>query len=120
MILLTGGSFKMPLSEALAVSLIGIITVIIILAIIAVLINLVSNIIRTVESKASTSEKTPTPASSTVYPNKAEYQGQIELMGTDEKDAAVIMAIVSAQSGIPLSRLNFKSIREKKGETNND
>ena len=36
--------------------------------------------------------------------------GNLELVGTDEKTAAVIMAIVSDKSGIPLNRLQFKSI----------
>ena len=38
-------------------------------------------------------------------------QGELELIGTDEKTAAVIMAIVSDKSGIPLNRLSFKSIK---------
>ena len=36
--------------------------------------------------------------------------GDLELAGVDEKTAAVIMAIVSDKSGIPLNRLQFKSI----------
>ena len=36
--------------------------------------------------------------------------GSVELVGTDEKTAAVIMAIVSDKSGIPLNRLQFVSI----------
>lgn len=38
-------------------------------------------------------------------------QAEPELVGTDEKTAAVIMAIVSHKTGIPLNRLKFKSIR---------
>ena len=37
--------------------------------------------------------------------------GELDLIETDEKTAAVIMAIVSNKSGIPLNRLSFKSIR---------
>ncbi len=37
--------------------------------------------------------------------------GQVDLIETDEKTAAVIMALVSHKSGIPLNRLSFKSIR---------
>ncbi len=37
--------------------------------------------------------------------------GELELIETDEKTAAVIMALVSYKSGIPLNRLSFKSIR---------
>ena len=38
------------------------------------------------------------------------YTGPV-LEGVDEKEAAVIMAIVSDKTGIPLSRLKFESIR---------
>ena len=34
-----------------------------------------------------------------------------EIVGADDKTAAVIMALVSHQTGIPLNRLSFKSIR---------
>ena len=50
-------------------------------------------------------------------------QGELELVDTDEKTAAVIMAIVSKKSGIPLNRLSFKSIKlidEKKGDGSDD
>lgn len=115
-------SMKMPLSEALAVSLIGITTVILILAIIAVLILLVSKAIRAIEAKAS-SAKEETPATAPAVPvTEGTSAGQIDLINTDEKEAAVIMAIVSKKSGIPLERLSFKSIRlmedEKKGDEN--
>ena len=117
-------NLKMPLSEALAVSLIGITTVIIILAIIACLIILVSKVIRAIEAKASVSKKKAAPAPSAVSPAAApvagQSQGQVDLIGVDEKEAAVIMAIVSNKSGIPLERLSFKSIKliedEKKGD----
>ena len=113
-------SMKMPLGEALAVSLIGIITVIVILAVIAVLILLVSKAICAIEAKAS-SAKAETSAPAPVAPvTEGASAGQVELIGTEEKEAAVIMAIVSQKSGIPLERLSFKSIKlmneEKKGD----
>lgn len=37
--------------------------------------------------------------------------GKLKLQDVDEKTAAMIMAIVSDESGIPLSELCFKSIR---------
>ena len=59
--------------------------------------------------------KTPaTPAAQPTAPTQvsgpAASSGDLELVGTDEKTAAVIMAIVSDKSGIPLNRLQFKSI----------
>ena len=109
-------NLKMPLSDALATSFIGITTVICILAVIAVLIILVSKAIRALE-KAATKKvpETPvaaTPASPAGVPMPAGMnQGELELINTDEKTAAVIMAIVSDKSGIPLNRLSFKSIK---------
>ena len=40
------------------------------------------------------------------------YPGKLELIGTDEKTAAMVMAIVCDESGIPANELIFKSIRE--------
>ena len=115
-------SMKMPLSEALAVSLIGIVTVILILAIIAVLILLVSKTIRAIEAKTATSKTEPVTSASAAPVTEGISAGQVDLVNTDEKEAAVIMAIVSKQSGIPLERLSFKSIKliddEKKGDEN--
>ena len=37
--------------------------------------------------------------------------GTLNLYKTDEKTAAVIMAIVSKESGVPLNRLKFNSIK---------
>lgn len=117
--LLLSSSLKMPLSEALAVSAIGIITVMIILATIALLIILVSKGIRAIEAAAT--KKAPEAAAPVAAPAAvpAVSQGQVELIDTDEKEAAVIMAIVSNKTGIPLERLSFKSIKlldEKKGD----
>ena len=111
-------NLKMPLSDALATSLIGITTVIAILAVIAVLIILVSKVIRAVEGAASKKAPaapvaaTATAAAPAGVPMPAGMnQGELELINTDEKTAAVIMAIVSDKSGIPLDRLSFKSIK---------
>lgn len=111
-------SVKIPIGQALAVSLIGIVTVILILAVIACLILLVSKIIRAIEKKtADTAEKSsPSTAPQGIPMPEGMMQGEIELIGTDEKTAAVIMAIVSKKSGIPLNRLNFKSIKLLNGE----
>lgn len=107
--------------DALAVSLIGICVVMSILAIIAVLIILVSKVIRTVEAKAtkaSAAKDEPAAPAAACAPEGVN-NGEVELIGTDEKTAAVIMAIVSEKCKIPLNRLSFKSIRfleeEKKG-----
>ena len=107
---------KMPLTDALATSFIGIITVILILAVIAGLIILVSKVIRSIEAAAAkkkpVAEAPATVSAPTGIPMPAGMnQGELELIDTDEKTAAVIMAIVSDKSGIPLNRLSFKSIK---------
>ena len=110
-------NLKMPLTDALATSVIGITTVICILAVIAVLIILVSKVIRAFEGMASKkAPEAPVAATTTAAPAGVPMpagmnQGELELINTDEKTAAVIMAIVSDKSGIPLNRLSFKSIK---------
>ena len=51
-------------------------------------------------------------AQSSAQPAKqASVSNGPEIVGADDKTAAVIMALVSHKSGIPLNRLSFKSIR---------
>ena len=111
-------SIKMPIGEALLTSLIGIATVMCILAAIAGLIILVSKAIRGIEASASknkTADRDAATAPSTAPQGipmpEGMNQGELELVNTDEKTAAIIMAIVSDKSGIPLNRLSFKSIK---------
>lgn len=109
-------SIKMPIGEAILRSVIGIVTVICILAVIAGLILLVSKAIRALEAKTASKKAVEAPApaaaASAGIPMPAGMnQGELELIDTDEKTAAVIMAIVSDKSGIPLNRLSFKSIK---------
>ncbi len=109
-------SIKMPIGEAILRSVVGIVTVICILAVIAGLILLVSKVIRAFEAKTAgkkTEEASaPAAAAPAGVPMPAGMnQGELELIDTDEKPAAVIMAIVSDKSGIPLNRLAFKSIK---------
>lgn len=109
-------SMKMGIGEALLTAVIGISTVLMILAIIALLIMLVSKVIRAIESKTAKPAKAGAPVSPTGAPTAAplpdtESQGELVLENVDEPTAAVIMAIVSNKSGIPLNRLCFHSIK---------
>lgn len=109
---------QLPMSEALSISITGIIVVMLILALLAVLVLLLSKGVRAVEAKA----KKNGSAESTVSDNTAvapipapvvsnASSGNLVLENTDDKTAAVIMAIVSNESGIPLNRLQFNSIK---------
>lgn len=111
-------SVKMPLGQAVMTAVVGIITVLLILALIDVLIMVVSKVARVIDSKlgknkqpvSSAPSGADAPPQGTPLP-ETQSQGSLTLIGTDEKTAAVIMALVSYQSGIPLNRLSFKSIK---------
>ncbi len=62
-------------------------------------------------ASAPAEEKKQTPAAAPVAAAVGVSSGELDLVDTDEKTAAVIMALVSYKSGIPLNRLSFKSIR---------
>ena len=114
--------FQLPNPDDFLTAVLGVTVVMATLALIAVSILIISKIIRFVESKAKkTIKATPAPAPKAAAPvavADGTNNGEVELIGVDEKTAAVIMAIVSQQSDIPLNRLSFKSIKlvdEKKG-----
>lgn len=111
-------SLTMP--ETLLIAVAGIIVVMLELALLTVLILGLSKIMRSIESKLGKSSlpeapaapaaapvAAPTPAPAAAVPAMA----GIQLTDVDEPTAAVIMAIISNESGIPLERLSFKSIK---------
>lgn len=121
----SGKGESLSITEALGISVTGIAVVMIILALLAVLVVILSKVIRTVESvskkKAKSKDKSEAEVKLPVAEKKAENKtvaldetqsaGKLDLYKTDEKTAAVIMAIVSNESGIPLNKLQFNSIK---------
>ena len=111
----------MTIGEALNISATGFIVVLIILALLACIIVVLSKVIRVFDGdKKSKINKNVEVLTSVSAPAKAETSAPapqvqlptgLELYKTSEKTAATIMAIVSHQSGIPLDRLLFKSIK---------
>ena len=113
----------------LIVALVGILIVLVELGILAVLIQGISKIVRALEGAVS--KKSAAPAARhhiEVFSTEAFFicfdpdvrlhhcrshnaSAGVQLVGVDEPTAAVIMAIVSNESGIPLNRLSFKSIK---------
>ncbi len=118
--LLTGKTLET--SDVLMVCVVGIIVVIVELALIAFCITGVSKAINGLTKATKKKMKAETPASSAPAAVAAPAQAAApvavavkkdpELIGVDEKSAAIIMAIVSDESGIPLERLAFKSIKK--------
>lgn len=117
-----GIDFQIPAADDFLTAVLGICVVMLALALIAVCILMISKIIRIVETKATkrTEEPVQNSLAATGAPVAAEgvNNGEVDLIGVDEKTAAVIMAIVSQKTDIPLNRLSFKSIKlvdSKKG-----
>lgn len=105
--------FQIPEASDFITAVLGVSVVMLMLALIAVFILLISKIIRTLESKAKKAapEAPAAPAPAGIPMPDGMNNGEVDLIGVDEKTAAVIMAIVSQQSNIPLNRLSFKSIK---------
>ena len=110
------GSVPMPLMESIVLSIIGIFIVFLELSILAGIIVLISKIMRkiTKEKVAPTAKKTPVtntaPPSAVAVPVATAPHG-LTLVDVDEPTAATVMAVVSHQTGIPLNRLDFHSIK---------
>ena len=110
-------------SDVLMVCVVGIIVVIVELALIAFCITGVSKAINGLtkatkkKMKAEANAQTAAPAQTVVSapaaaPVAVAVKKDPELIDVDEKSAAIIMAIVSDETGIPLERLAFKSIKK--------
>lgn len=118
--LLTGKALET--SDVLMVCVVGIIVVIVELALIAFCITGVSKAINGLTKatkKKMKAEANAAPAPAVVAAAPAQTAAPVavvkkdpELIDVDEKSAAIIMAIVSDESGIPLERLAFKSIKK--------
>ena len=104
---LTGESFLIAIS--------GIVIVFIMLAVLCAFIPLISRCVQMVESRGrkAVPAKPAAPAAPApqAAPEGGTYGGEVMLIDVDEKTAACIMAIVSHETGIPLSELIFKKIK---------
>ena len=108
-----GGAMSVP--ESLGVAVVGILVVLAELALLAVFIMLLSKIVGFFTSGKNTNGS-PAPSTVSSEPSgtplpDTRSEGKLDLINVDEPTAAVIMAIVSDESGIPLNRLSFKSIK---------
>ena len=118
----------LTMPETLLVAVAGILVVMAELALITVLILGISRMMRSIEGKLSAASEeapeaaSPVTAAPVVAPVSAPapasapvayVPGRVQLVDVDEPTAAVVMALVSNQTGIPLERLWFKSIKGK-------
>ncbi|MFI3174871.1 MAG: OadG family transporter subunit [Bacillota bacterium] len=114
--------------DALFIALSGLATVFMMLGSLAILITVISKVVTHLETTAKENaakkeeakkEAEPTPAPVVVADAEESdapiihetYRGTIKLIDVDERTAVCIMAIISDETGIPLSELIFKKIR---------
>lgn len=105
--------------ESLLIAISGIVIVFIMLAILCLFIPLISRCVQFFERRgkksapvAKSAAPAPAPqAAPAAAPAGGTYGGEVALIDVDEKTAACIMAIVSHETGIPLSELIFKKIK---------
>lgn len=105
---LSGGAFLVALS--------GIVIVFMMLAILCLMIPVISKIVQSVQrpvvrERVATTQKAAPAAAPAPAPAVTAVSGDVKLIDVDEKTAACIMAIVSHETGIPLSELIFKTIK---------
>lgn len=107
----------MSISESLTVSLFCLALVFFVLSCLFALIKILSKVLNKIQNKnpgISIAKNTtaPAPAEAVEEANTNGIStGELTLINVDEKTAAMIMAIVSHESQIPLSNLCFKSIK---------
>ena len=118
---------SLTMSETLLVAVAGLLVVIAELALITVIILGISRAVKSIEEKLSgngssapetdsvsvTPVVTPAAPAAPVAAPAVSYgmANGVQLIDVDEPTAAVVMALVSDRSGIPLERLAFKSIK---------
>ncbi|MCX7614886.1 MAG: OadG family protein [Clostridiales bacterium] len=105
----------MSMSEAFIVTVAGMVIVMVELALLAVIIVIMSKMIRKLSPDKDVN-KTESAPISPVSPvpiaiSGSTSDGSVILQNIDDKSAAMVMAIVSDDTGIPLNELRFRSIK---------
>ncbi len=106
----------MPIFDSLMVALVGMIVVMAELALLAAIIIVMSKVIHAAtEITAAAKTNSPevfnsAPAAPGTIP-ETQSAGRLDLHNVADKTAAMLMAIVSNEAGIPLNELRFISIR---------
>ena len=124
----------LKVTDALLLALIGIVVVFIVLILLMLIVSLVGNIfdgseklkekhpewndkVQNLKAKMTFWKKDKQEETETVEQPLAKGTcGELKLINTDERDAAMIMAIVADQTNTPLNELRFKSIKRVEDE----
>ena len=105
----TPGEFG--IGNALLVSLIGVSVVLTELALLALCIVIIGKVIGKI-TKKPVAQNVPEVKDDTVPEVSTVGDRKVKLIDVDEKTAAMVMALVSHETDIPLDRLDFKSIKK--------
>lgn len=124
----------LKVTDALLLALIGIVVVFIVLILLMLIVSLVGKIfdgseklkekhpewndkVQNLKAKITFWKKDKEEETETVEQPLAKGTcGELKLINTDERDAAMIMAIVADQTNTPLNELRFKSIKRVEDE----
>ena len=113
-----GGKDDMPLTDALSISVVGFGIVFAVLGFLAIFVFAMGKVFESIgknaekKKEAKAEEIVQNSVKSNEYPLPDNQSvGDLTLINTTEEEAAVIMAITSNKSGIPLNRLKFNSIK---------
>ena len=124
----------LKVTDALLLALIGVVVVFIVLILLMLIVSLVGKIfdgseklkekhpewndkVQNLKAKMTFWKKDKEEETETVEQPLAKGTcGELKLINTDERDAAMIMAIVADQTNTPLNELRFKSIKRVEDE----
>ena len=115
------GDTPMTFARALLIAAVGFLLVFAVLGAIALFVKLMGKGFDAAAKKKAPAAPVPPAAPATMKTQtepalpplpENESAGQLVLTDVTEEEAALIMAIVSSNSGIPLNRLQFNSIRK--------
>lgn len=125
---------RLKVTDALLLALIGIVVVFIVLILLMLIVSLVGKIfdgseklkekhpewndkVQNLKAKMTFWKKDKKEETENVEQPLAKGTcGELKLINTDERDAAMIMAIVADQTNTPLNELRFKSIKRVEDE----
>jgi sodium pump decarboxylase gamma subunit len=110
----------MTFTDSLMISLLGVGIVFLVLMLLSLLIKFQSQVLGYIEAvnhkqekdkRNAVNEEETAATEVAEAPDEGWSAGELKLLGVDEKTAAMIMAIISHESQIPLSELQFKMIK---------
>lgn len=114
-----GAGAEMTFGQTLLISLVGFSVVFLVLGFLAVFVFCMGKVFDVLAAKkeakaaaeapASVSDSAPVQTGSPIPSNQS--IGDLTLINCTEEEAAVVMAITSAKTSIPLNRLKFNSIK---------